>query len=79
MKLLYLELEAASPIPEGAPLEPSLDEILKEPIVRRLMARDGVTEPALRRLISNVCERLSAAGLRTDEMRRWPQRGPARA
>jgi len=38
-----------------------------EPIIRRLMARDGVTEPALRRLISKVGERLSAPDIRTQK------------
>jgi hypothetical protein len=41
-------------------LEPSLDEVLAEPIVRQLMRRDNVTEMAVRRLMKRA-----AAG--------WPQ------
>jgi hypothetical protein len=43
MDLLSPELEAASPARHfTANWEPTLDEILEEPIVRQLMARDGV-------------------------------------
>lgn len=38
--------------------EPTLDEIFEEPIVRRLMARDGITETALRLLANLAAERL---------------------
>jgi hypothetical protein len=34
--------------------EPSLDEILAEPIVRLLMARDGVDEAEIRRLVQEL-------------------------
>jgi hypothetical protein len=45
------------------PREPSLDEILAEPIVRRLMERDGADEAGLRRLADEVRERLEARQL----------------
>jgi hypothetical protein len=35
--------------------EPSLDELLSEPIIRLLMARDGVDEEIVRRLAGDVC------------------------
>ena len=55
MTLLFPELEAASPARHfTANWEPTLDEILEEPIVRQLMVRDGVTEPTLRRLASEI-------------------------
>ena len=37
--------------------EPSIDEILAEPIVRMLMARDGVDETDLRRLVRELVSR----------------------
>ena len=59
MTLLSPELEAASPARHfTANWEPTLDEILEEPIVRQLMARDGVTEPTLRRLANKIGESL---------------------
>ncbi len=41
--------------------EPSVDEILDDPIVRLLMRGDGVEENEVRRLIETVREGLSAA------------------
>ena len=59
MTLLSPELEVASPARQfTANWEPTLDEILEEPIVRQLMARDGVTEPTLRRLANKIGESL---------------------
>jgi hypothetical protein len=34
--------------------EPSLLELLKDPLVRLVMARDGVTDAALRKLICTI-------------------------
>ena len=64
--------ETAAPVCQCARLEPSLDEILDEPIVRRLMARDGVTELALRRLIEQVRERLAGLGVTALETYEFP-------
>jgi hypothetical protein len=50
--------------------EPTLDALLAEPIVRLLMARDGVEESALRRLASEIRARIAA---------RASQARPARA
>ena len=59
MNLLSPELEAASPACHfTAHWEPTLDEILEEPIVRQLVARDGVTEPTVRRLANKIGESL---------------------
>src|SRR3954466_1264322 len=59
MNLLSPDLETASPACHfTANWEPTLDEILEEPIVRQLMARDGVTEPILRRLANMNSESL---------------------
>jgi len=38
--------------------EPSLDELMDDPIMRGLMARDGVAADSLRRLIDKVRARL---------------------
>jgi len=38
------------------PREPSLDDLLSEPIVMMMMARDGVTEDEIRILVSRVKE-----------------------
>lgn len=38
--------------------EPTLDELLAEPSVRMLMARDGVDEAVLRKIASEVRARL---------------------
>jgi hypothetical protein len=63
MNLLSPDLEAASPAYHfTANWEPTLEEILAEPIIRQLMARDGVTEPTLRRLASEIGESLTATG-----------------
>ena len=61
MNRLSPELEAASPARHfTANWDLTLDEILEEPIVRQLMARDGVTEARLRRLASEMGESLIA-------------------
>jgi hypothetical protein len=61
MNLLFSNPEAASPAPPfTANCEPTLDEILEEPIIRQLMASDGVTEATLRRLASEMGESLIA-------------------
>ena len=63
MNLLSLELEAVSPARYfPANWEPTLDEILAEPIIRQVMASDGVTEPTLRRLASEIGESHIASG-----------------
>lgn len=41
--------------------EPSLDEILSEPIIRRLMARDGIDEASIRQLAATVVRELREA------------------
>ena len=64
--------EAAAPVRQCARLEPSLDEILDEPIVRRLMARDGVIELALRRLIEQVGGRLGGSEITALETYEFP-------
>ena len=57
MNLLFSNSEAASPAPPfTANCEPTLDEILEDPIVRQLMARDGVTEATLRRFADGMGE-----------------------
>lgn len=45
-------------------LEPSLDEVLAEPIVRRLMRRDGHTEESIRRLMWRAATARSRPKLR---------------
>ena len=73
MTLLSPELEAASPARHfTANWEPTLDEILEEPIVRQLMARDGVTEPTLRRLANKIGESLIPARLDRAEVSFYP-------
>ena len=42
---------------EGADTEATLEDLLAEPIVRMLMARDGVAEGELRALIARVAKR----------------------
>jgi hypothetical protein len=37
--------------------EPSINEVLAEPIVRAMMERDGVDEAEVRRLLANFIER----------------------
>jgi len=64
--------KTASPVRQCARLEPSLDEIFDEPIVRRMMARDGVTELALRRLIEQVRERLGGSEVTELETCKFP-------
>jgi len=43
--------------------EPSLDEVLAEPIVRRLMRRDGVTEESVRQLTRRAATARRQPGL----------------
>jgi hypothetical protein len=38
--------------------EPPINEILRDPLTRLLMARDGVDEAALRRLLRQMSRRL---------------------
>lgn len=42
---------------EGADTEATLEDLLAEPIVRMLMARDGVAESDLRALLARVSKR----------------------
>lgn len=42
-------------------MEPSLDEMLEDPIVQILMRRDGVTESEVRHLINTVAQDASFA------------------
>jgi hypothetical protein len=73
MNLLSPDLEAASPACHfTANWEPTLDEILEEPIVRELMARDGVTEPILRRLANKIGESLIPTRLDRAEVPFYP-------
>jgi len=41
---------------------PSIDEILSDPLVRALMAADGVDAEELRALLRSIAERLQARG-----------------
>ena len=58
--------------------EPSLDELLSEPIIRRLMARDGIDEASIRQLAATVVRELREAreipGLLTALLSRPPLR-----
>jgi hypothetical protein len=55
MNLLSPDMEATSPAYHCTTnWEPTLDEILAEPIIRQVMASDGVTEPTLRQLASEI-------------------------
>src|SRR4051794_12902925 len=73
MNLLSSDLEAVSPARQfTANWEPTLDEILEEPIVRQLMARDGVTEPTLRRLANKIGESLIPTRLDRAEVPFYP-------
>ena len=55
MNLLSPNLEATPPACHlTTNWEPTLDEILAEPIIRQVMASDGVTEPTLRQLASEI-------------------------
>jgi hypothetical protein len=38
--------------------EPPIDELLRDPLTRLLMARDGVAEATLRRLLERIGKRL---------------------
>jgi len=65
MRTHFPELEAKAPAhPFAAHWEPTLDDLLKESIVQQLMARDGVTEPALRWLARRIGERCGSASER---------------
>jgi hypothetical protein len=80
MNLLFSNPEAASPAPAfTANCEPTLDEILEEPIIRQLMASDGVTEATtLRRFADGMGESLVSTGgsqdRRPDGLLRCPSR-----
>ena len=39
---------------EPCPYEPSLDELLADPLIRLVMKQDGVTESAIRRLADRI-------------------------
>jgi len=43
--------------------EPSMNELLAEPIVRQLMARDGVQEGCISRQMERIARALAAADL----------------
>jgi hypothetical protein len=45
--------------------EPTLDEVLADPGIQRLMARDGVDEATVRRLAHDVGDRFRRSGSRT--------------
>ncbi|HZI72724.1 MAG TPA: hypothetical protein VFD73_01585 [Gemmatimonadales bacterium] len=65
MRTHFPDLEAKAPARHVMTnWEPTLDELLGEPIVRQLMARDGVTEPAMRSLASRIGERRGSASER---------------
>lgn len=51
--------------------ELTLDQMLDDPIVRQLMARDGVAEADLRALAARVRPRRGTAS--TGPMRAWPE------
>ena len=42
--------------PRRVPREPSLNDLLSEPIIMMMMARDGITEEDVRKLVSRVKE-----------------------
>lgn len=42
--------------------EPSVDEMLSDPVVRLVMARDGLSDEAVRAFISDAKRRLAATG-----------------
>ena len=74
MRTHFPELAAKAPARHVmANWEPTLDELLGEPIVRQLMARDGVTEPAMRSLASRIGERRGSAS-RSDHFQADPDR-----
>jgi hypothetical protein len=79
MNRLSPDLEAASAARHfTANWEPTLDEILEEPIIRQLMASDGVTEATLRRFADGMGESLVSTGgsqdRRPDGLLRCPSR-----
>lgn len=45
--------------------EPSLHELLAEPIVRQLMARDGVAESCMQRQLDRLSRSMTAAHMAT--------------
>ena len=74
MRTHFPDLEAEAPAQAiMANWEPTLDELLGEPIIRQLMARDGVTEPAMRSLASRIGERRGSAS-RSDHFQADHQR-----
>ena len=42
--------------------EPSVDEILSDPVIRLVMERDGLSDAAVRALIADARRRLAADG-----------------
>ena len=79
MRTHFPDLEAQAPAcPVMANWEPTLDELLGEPIIRQLMARDGVTEPAMRSLASRIGERRGSAS-RSDHFQADRQRQQRKA
>ncbi len=44
--------------------EPSLNELMQEPIIRAIMASDAVREPDLRQLLAQVRDSYDAASIR---------------
>src|SRR3954469_21557578 len=73
MRTHFPELAAKAPARHvTANWEPTLDEILEEPIVRQLMARDGVTEATVRRLANKIGESLIPTRLDRAEVPFYP-------
>jgi hypothetical protein len=46
--------------------EPSIDELLADPLIRALMAADGVDPDELRALLCSAAERLRACATKPD-------------
>jgi hypothetical protein len=46
--------------------EPKLDDMLKDPIVRMLIKRDGLSEDMVRRVFQDAAKRLRARSGRVD-------------
>ena len=47
--------------------EPSLDDMLKDPIVRLLMKRDGLSEDTVRAVFQDAAERMRARSGRVSQ------------
>jgi hypothetical protein len=60
-------------------LEPCLDEVLADPIVRQLMRRDGVTDAAFRNVIRAAAARLRPKLRLTMPLPDLGRKGPPRA